>query len=42
MTAPNIIVAGILDTKGREIQYLASRVAAAGGSPAILELSVGG
>lgn len=36
-----IIVAGILDTKGAEIKYLAGQVAAAGGSPVILELSVG-
>lgn len=36
-----IIVAGILDTKGTEIQYLAQQVAAAGGNPVILELSVG-
>lgn len=38
---PNIIVAGILDTKGQEIRYLAERVEAAGGTPTILELSVG-
>jgi uncharacterized protein (UPF0261 family) len=36
-----IIVAGILDTKGPEIRYLAQQVAAAGGNPVILELSVG-
>lgn len=36
-----ILVAGILDTKGEEIKYIAQQVAAAGGSPAILELSVG-
>ncbi len=36
-----IIVAGILDTKGPEIKYLAAQVAAAGGNPVIMELSVG-
>ncbi|ATW24268.1 Tm-1-like ATP-binding domain-containing protein [Candidatus Formimonas warabiya] len=36
-----ILVAGILDTKGEEIKYLAQQVAAAGGVPTILELSVG-
>jgi uncharacterized protein (UPF0261 family) len=38
---PQIIVAGILDTKGEEIKFLADRVRAAGGSPVVLELSVG-
>ena len=38
---PKILVAGILDTKGEEIKYLAKQVAAAGGDPIILELSVG-
>jgi uncharacterized protein (UPF0261 family) len=38
---PNILVAGILDTKGQEIKFLADRVKAAGGEPTILELSVG-
>ena len=28
---PNILVAGILDTKGQEIKFLAERVKAAGG-----------
>jgi uncharacterized protein (UPF0261 family) len=41
MNKPKILVAGILDTKGEEIKYLAERVKAAGGEPAILELSVG-
>ncbi len=36
-----ILVAGILDTKGEEIKFLADRVRAAGGNPVILELSVG-
>jgi uncharacterized protein (UPF0261 family) len=38
---PNILIAGILDTKGQEIKFLANRVKAAGGEPTILELSVG-
>ncbi|UCB45552.1 MAG: Tm-1-like ATP-binding domain-containing protein [Spirochaetota bacterium] len=36
-----IVVAGILDTKGKEIQFIADRIKAAGGAPTILELSVG-
>ena len=36
-----ILVAGILDTKGEEIKYIARQIAAAGGQPTILELSVG-
>ncbi|NLO21194.1 MAG: UPF0261 family protein [Syntrophomonadaceae bacterium] len=38
---PQILVAGILDTKGDEIKFLAERVTAAGGKATILELSVG-
>jgi uncharacterized protein (UPF0261 family) len=38
---PNILVAGILDTKGAEIKFIADRVRAAGGKATILELSVG-
>lgn len=38
---PEIVVAGILDTKGEEIKYIAERVKAAGGQPTILELSAG-
>lgn len=38
---PRIVVAGILDTKGQEIKFLADRVGAAGGEATILELSVG-
>lgn len=38
---PNVIVAGILDTKGQEIKFIADRVNAAGGQATILELSVG-
>lgn len=38
---PRIVVAGILDTKGDEIRFLADRVKAAGGEPTILEISVG-
>jgi uncharacterized protein (UPF0261 family) len=40
MTKPTIVVAGILDTKGAEIRYLADRVRAAGGEPKIMELTV--
>lgn len=36
-----IICAGILDTKGEEIKYIAGQVKAAGGEPIIMELSVG-
>lgn len=36
-----IICAGILDTKGEEIKYIAEQVKAAGGDPVIMELSVG-
>jgi uncharacterized protein (UPF0261 family) len=39
---PRILLAGILDTKGAEIRYLADRVRAAGGEPTIMELTVGG
>ena len=39
---PRILVAGILDTKGAEIRYLADRVRAAGGEPTIMELTAGG
>ena len=38
---PKILVAGILDTKGNEIKYIAERVNAAGGDATILELTVG-
>ncbi len=37
----NILVGGILDTKGNEIRYIADQVKAAGGEPRILEFSVG-
>lgn len=40
--APKIIVAGILDTKGREIRFLAEQVKTAGGDPVIMELSLSG
>lgn len=36
---PKILVAGILDTKGSEIEFLAARVRAAGGEPTIMELT---
>jgi uncharacterized protein (UPF0261 family) len=39
---PKIIIAGILDTKGRELRYLAEQVKAFGGDPAIMELSLSG
>jgi uncharacterized protein (UPF0261 family) len=38
---PIILCAGILDTKGEEIGYLAERVSAHGGVPKVLELSLG-
>lgn len=38
---PRILVAGILDTKGDEVRFLADRVRAAGGDPTIMELTVG-
>lgn len=38
---PQIVVAGILDTKGNEVKFLADQVRAAGGTPIIMELSVG-
>jgi uncharacterized protein (UPF0261 family) len=39
---PKIVIAGILDTKGRELRYLAEQVKAAGGEPVIMELSLSG
>ncbi|MDL2210240.1 Tm-1-like ATP-binding domain-containing protein [Desulfovibrio sp. OttesenSCG-928-O18] len=41
MKKPKILVCGILDTKGKEIQYLKERVIACGGEARILEISVG-
>jgi uncharacterized protein (UPF0261 family) len=38
---PKIVVAGILDTKAKEILFIADRIRAMGGDPSILELSVG-
>lgn len=38
---PNILVTGILDTKGQEIKYIANRVKESGGKPIIMEISVG-
>jgi uncharacterized protein (UPF0261 family) len=38
---PTIVCAGILDTKGEEISFLAETVAEYGGSPLVLELSLG-
>lgn len=41
MGKPNIVVAGILDTKGQVIDYIAKQVVNAGGTPIIMELSLG-
>lgn len=41
MKKPKILVCGILDTKGKEIQFLKERVEACGGFARILEISVG-
>ena len=38
---PNIICAGMLDTKGEEIRYLASQVKKRGGNPVIMDVSLG-
>ena len=38
---PVIIVAGILDTKGEEVKFLASRIKEAGAEPKVLELTLG-
>jgi uncharacterized protein (UPF0261 family) len=38
---PTIICAGILDTKGEEIRFLAERISEHGGIPKVLELSLG-
>ena len=38
---PVIVVAGILDTKGEEVKFLASRIEAAGGTAKVMELSLG-
>lgn len=38
---PNIIVTGMLDTKVNEIRFLAEQVAAYGGNPIIMDLSLG-
>ncbi len=41
MKKPNIIVAGILNTKEETIRYLADRVRDAGGHPLVMDLSLG-
>lgn len=41
MGRPKIIVAGILDTKGEEIRFIADRIRTMGGEAKILEISVG-
>lgn len=38
---PSILVIGILDTKGREIRFLAEQIKKAGGNPIIMEVSCG-
>lgn len=38
---PNIICAGMLDTKGDEIRYLASQVKERGGNPVVMDVSLG-
>jgi len=38
---PRIICAGVLNTKGEEIKFLANKVKEAGGTPLILDLSLG-
>lgn len=38
---PNIICAGMLDTKGEEIRYLAAQVVKRGGNPVIMDVSLG-
>lgn len=38
---PNIICAGMLDTKGEEIRYLAKQVEKRGGNPVIMDVSLG-
>lgn len=41
MTKPNIIVCGILDTKGKEIKYIKEMINKSGGAARIMEISVG-
>ena len=38
---PKVVIAGILDTKGEEIKFIAQAVREAGGEPTVMELSVG-
>ena len=38
---PEIVITGILDTKGEEIKFIAQAVREAGGNPTIMELSPG-
>ncbi len=40
--APTIVCAGMCNTKGAEIRHLAEQVAAHGGTPLIMDLSLGG
>ena len=41
MTKPTIVCTGMCDTKGPEIRFLAEMVAASGGAPVIMDLSLG-
>lgn len=42
MSKPKIVCAGMCDTKGPEIRYLAQMVAKHGGEPLVMDLSLGG
>ncbi|HYM84093.1 MAG TPA: Tm-1-like ATP-binding domain-containing protein [Candidatus Dormibacteraeota bacterium] len=42
MTRPTIVVAGMCDTKGPELRFLAEQVAVHGGAPLVMDLSLGG
>lgn len=39
--APTIVVTGMCNTKGAEIRFLADQVAAHGGAPLVMDLSLG-
>ena len=41
MHKPVIIVCGILDTKGKEINYLRERINEVGGEARVMEISLG-
>src|ERR1039458_2839968 len=42
MSKPTIICTGMCNTKGAEVRFLAEMVAAQGGRPLIMDLSLGG